>query len=101
MAPIITKEKIKEFLAAGNNIVIPNLSLVKDAAGAFSPLQLAGIEALFIATIVKVSTVYSKRQPTFLLTVHILRASGRARKSGRSSAAMSRRWLAKPHCDGR
>ncbi len=39
MAPIITKEKIKEFLAAGNNIVIPNLSLVKDAAGAFSPLQ--------------------------------------------------------------
>src|SRR5258705_8849183 len=88
MVPILTKEKINEFLAAGNDIAIPILSLVKDASGAFPPLQLAATGALFIATNVKVSSVFPKRQSMFLLTVHILRVSGRARKSGRSSAAM-------------
>jgi len=100
MVLIITKDKIKKFLAAGNDIAIPILSLVKDASGAFPPLQLAATGALFIATNVKVSSVYPKRQSTFLLTVRI-RASGRTRKTGTSSAAMSRRWLAKLHCDGR
>src|SRR6266436_2962690 len=100
MVLIITKDKIKKFLAAGNDIAIPILSLVKDASGAFPPLQLAATGALFIATNVKVSIVHPKRQSTFLLTVQI-RASGRARKSGKGSAAMSRRWLARPHCDGR
>src|SRR5260370_30338818 len=98
MVPILTKEKINEFLAAGNDIAIPILSLVKDTSGAFPPLQLAAKGALFIATNVKVSSVYPKRQWTFL-TVRI-RASGRTRKTGTSSAAMSRRWLAKLHCDG-
>src|SRR6266436_2372171 len=97
MAPILTKEKINEFLAAGNDIAIPILSLVKDASGAFPPLQYAAIGALFIATNVKVSSAYPNRQSTFLLTVHIRSA----RKSGTSSAAMSPRWLAKLHCDGR
>ena len=100
MVLIITKDKIKKFLAAGNDIAIPILSLVKDASGAFPPLQLAAIGALFIATNVKVSSVYLKRQSTFLLTVRI-RASGRTRKTGTSSAAMSQKWLAKLHCDGR
>ncbi len=49
---------------------------------------------------VKVSSVYPKRQSSFLLTVCI-RASRRTRKIGMSSAAMSQRWLAKLHCDGR
>ena len=57
MVPILTKEKINEFLAAGNDIAIPILSLVKDASGAFPPLQLAATGALFIATNVKVSNV--------------------------------------------
>src|SRR5258708_3877326 len=57
MAPIIMKEKINEFLAAGNDIAIPILSLVKDASGAFPPLQLAATGALFIMTYVKVSSV--------------------------------------------
>ena len=70
--------------------------VVKDASGAFPPLQLAATGALFIATNVKVSSVYPKRQSTFLLTVRI-RASGR---TGTSSVAMSQRWLAKLHCDG-
>src|SRR5258707_15772893 len=100
MVLIITKDKIKKFLAAGNDIAILILSLVKDNSGAFPPLQLAATGALLIATNVKVSSVYPKRHPTFLLTVRI-RASGRARKSGTSSAAMSRRWLAKLRCDGR
>src|SRR5258705_9780710 len=75
MVRIITKDKIKKFLAAGNDIAIPILSLVKDTSGAFPPLQLAATGALFIATNVKVSSVYPKRQSTFLLTVRI-RASG-------------------------
>ncbi len=70
MAPILTKDKVTEFLAAGNDIAIPILSLVKDASGAFPPLQLAATAALFIASNVKVSSVYPKRQSTFLLTVH-------------------------------
>src|SRR5258708_2515859 len=100
MAPILTKKKVKEFLAAGNDIAIPVLSLVKEASGAFPPLQYAAIGALLIASNVKVSSVEPKRQSTVLLIVHI-RASGRARKSGTSSAAMLRRWLPKLHCDGR
>ena len=100
MAPILTKKKVNEFLAAGNDIAIPVLSLVADASGAFPPLQSAAKGALFIANNLKVSGAYPKRQSMFLLTVHV-RASARARKSGMSSAAMSRRWLARLHCDGR
>ncbi len=70
MVLIITKDKIQKFLAAGNDIAIPILSLVKDASGAFPPLQLAATGALFIATNVKVSSVYPRRQSTFLLTVY-------------------------------
>ena len=54
MAPIFTKEKIKDFLVAGNDIAIPVLSLVKDVSSAFPPLQYAAIGALFIATLRKV-----------------------------------------------
>src|SRR5260221_4878297 len=100
MVLIIMKDKIKTSLATGNDITIPILSLVKDTSGAFPPLQLATTGALFIATNVKVSSIYPKHQLTFLLTVHI-RASRRTRKTGTSSAAMSWRWLAKLHCDGR
>ena len=71
MAPILTKDKIKEFLAAGNDIAIPILSLVKDGSGALPPLQLAATGALFIASSIKVNSVYPKRQSTFPLTVHI------------------------------
>jgi len=49
---------------------------------------------------VKVSSVYPKCQSLFPLTVCI-KASRRTRKIGTSSAAMSWRWLAKLHCDGR
>ena len=100
MALIIMKDKIKKFLAAGNDIAIPILLLVKDNSGAFPPLKLATTGALFIATNVKVSSVYPKCQSMFLLTVHI-RASGRTRKTGTSSATMLQRWLVKLHCDGR
>ncbi len=100
MSPIITKEKIDQTLEAGEDVAVVVLSLVKDFSGAFPPLQLAATGALFIASNIKVSSVYPKRQSTFLLTVHIS-ASRRARKSGMSSAAMSWRWLAKLHCDGR
>ena len=99
MVPIFTRKKIEEFLDAGNEIAIPILSLVKDASGAFPPLHYAAVGALCIATNVKVS-VYPRRQSPFLLTVHI-RVFGRTRKSGTSSATMSRRWLAKLHYDGR
>ena len=61
MVLIITKDKIKKFLAAGNDIAIPILSLVKDTSGAFPPLQLAATGALFIATNVKVSSVSAHR----------------------------------------
>ncbi len=60
MAPIFTKKKIEEFLAAGNDIAIPVLSLVKDASGALPPLHYAAIGALFIASNVKVSSVCPK-----------------------------------------
>ena len=89
MAPILTKDKINEFLAARNDIAIPILSLMKDGPDAFPLLQLAATGALFIVTNVKVlSSIHPKCQSTYLLTVHI-RASGRARKSGKSSATMS------------
>src|SRR5260370_41639247 len=88
MAPIFTKEKIDQILEAGDDLAMVVLSLVKDFSGAFPPLQLAATGAFFIATNVKVSSVYPKRQSTSLLTVHI-RASGRARKSGTSSESMS------------
>jgi len=89
MVPILTKEKINEFLAAGNDITVPILSLVKYASSTFPPIQLAATGALFIVTNVKVlSSIHPKCQSTYLLTVHI-RASGRARKSGKSSATMS------------
>ena len=58
MAPILTKQKIEEFLAAGNDIAIPILSLVKDTSGALPPLQYAAAGALFLATNVKVSNVH-------------------------------------------
>src|SRR5258708_38753766 len=98
--PILIKDKIKKFLTAGNDITIPILLLVKDTSGTFPPLQLATTGVLFIATNVKVSSVYPKRQLTFLLTVHI-RASRRTRKTGMSSATMLQRWLEKLHCNGR
>src|SRR5258708_17568874 len=69
MAPIFTKKKIEEFLTAGNDIAIPVLSLVKDASAPFPPLYYAATGALFIASNVKVSSLYPKRQSTFLLTV--------------------------------
>src|SRR5258708_17790933 len=100
MVLIITKDKIKKFLTAGNDITIPILLLVKDTSGTFPPLQLATTGVLFIATNVKVSSVYPKRQLTFLLTVHI-RASRRTRNTGMSSATMLQRWLEKLHCNGR
>src|SRR5260370_26643928 len=65
MVLIITMDKIKKFLAAGNDIAIPILSLVKDNSGAFPPLQLAATGALFIATSVKVSSVYPKSNRRF------------------------------------
>src|SRR5258708_12493062 len=96
MVPILTKEKINEFLAAGNDIAIPILSLVKDASGAFPPLHIAATGALFIATNVKVSNVYPKHQSMFLLTIHT-RASARARKSGSSPALLPRIRVPQPH----
>src|SRR5258708_36025653 len=69
MAPILTKKKIKEFLAAGNDIAIPVLSLVRDTSGSFPPLHFVATGALFIASNVKASTVYPTRQSAFLLTV--------------------------------
>ncbi len=89
MVSILMKEKINEFLATGNDITVPILSLVKDASSAFPPIQLAATGALFIVTNVKVlSSIHPKCQSMYLLTVHI-RASRRARKSGKSSATMS------------
>ena len=100
MVLIIMKDKIKKFLTAGNDIAIPILLLVKDTSGTFPPLQLAATGTLFIVTNVKVSSVSPKHQSMFLLTVCI-RASGRTRKTGTSSATTSQRWLVKLHCDGR
>src|SRR5258708_57241 len=99
MLPIFTRKKIEEFLDAGNEITIPILSLVKDVLGGFRTLYYGVVGALCIATNVRVS-VYPRCQSPFLLTVHI-RVFGRTRKSGTSSATMSRRWLAKLHYDGR
>ncbi len=62
MAPIFTREKINKFFAAGNDIAIPILTLVKEASGAFPPLQYAAIGALLIVTNVKVSSAYPNRQ---------------------------------------
>src|SRR5258708_609525 len=100
MVLIIMKDKIKKFLATGNDIAIPILSLVKHTSGAFPPLQLGATGVLFIVTNVKVSSVYPKCQSMFLLTVCI-RASRRTRRTGTSSATMSWRWLLKLHCGGR
>ena len=61
MVPIITKEKIDQILEAGDDIAMVVLSLVKDFSGAFPPLQLAATGGFFIATNVKVSSVYPKR----------------------------------------
>ena len=58
MAPVLTKKNIKEFLAAGNDIAIPILSLVKDTSFAFPPLHYAAAGALFIASNVKVSNIH-------------------------------------------
>ena len=57
MAPNLTK-KIEEFLAAGNDIAIPILSLVKDTSIAFAPLHYAAVGALFIASNLKVNSVH-------------------------------------------
>ena len=57
MAPVLTKKNIKEFLATGNDIAIPILSLVNDFSGAFPPLQYAAAGALCIASNIKVSIV--------------------------------------------
>jgi hypothetical protein len=65
MAPILTKKNIKEFLAAGNDIAIPILSLVNDFSGAFPPLQFAAAGALSIASNVKVSNVDSSDDRSF------------------------------------
>lgn len=53
----LTKEKVKEFLAGGNDIAIPILSLVKEVSGVFPPLQSAAAGALFIAENVKVRDI--------------------------------------------
>ena len=98
MAPIITKEDIEEIVDARGDITMAVLKAA--ASGAPPHLQSAVTGALFIASKVLVSSIYPKHQSTFLLTVH-LRASGRARKSWISSAAMSRTLLPKLHCDGR
>ena len=55
--PLISK-KIEEILAAGNDIAVPILTLVKDFSGIFPPLQLAAGGALFIAERVKVSSMH-------------------------------------------
>src|SRR5258708_3755542 len=52
--PIFTKKKIKAFLAAGNDIAIPILTVVKNTTGIFPPIRLAADVALFIANNVKV-----------------------------------------------
>ncbi len=57
MAPILTKKKLEQFLAAGNDIAIPVLSLVKDTVGAFPPMYYAAVGALFIANTLKASSV--------------------------------------------
>ena len=57
MAPILTKKRIEEILATGNDIAIPILSLVNDLTGVFPPLQCAAAGALFIASNAKVSNV--------------------------------------------
>ena len=58
MAPVLTKKNIKQFLAAGNDIAIPILSLVQDTSFAFPPLHYAAAGALFIASNVRVSNIH-------------------------------------------
>src|SRR5260221_611671 len=70
MAPILTKDKIKEFLAARNDIAIPILSLVKDGPDAFPLLQLAATGAMsflaarnsLILSFVKMGAILSRVQ---------------------------------------
>lgn len=55
MSSALTRKRIEEFLAAGNDIAVPILTLVKEFSGAFPPLQYAAGGALGIAEKVKVS----------------------------------------------
>ena len=58
MPSILTRQKVEEFLATGNDIAVPILTLVKEVSGIFPPLQSAAGGALFIAEKVKVSTMH-------------------------------------------
>ncbi len=60
MVSIFMTKKIQGFLAAGGDIAIPILSLVKDTSGAFPPLYYAATGVFFIADTVKVSSMYPK-----------------------------------------
>ena len=78
----LTRKKIEEILATGNDIAVPILTLVNEFSGVFPPLQLAAGGALFIAEKVKVSTMYPDAARRYL--PWISRGFGRTIRPGRN-----------------